>query len=153
MFTPIKPSIMKQGALVLLLLATACSNPQQHYNRFLKACNRVDIIVFNGGDTLFFDTADSTGIDILRRGISGQSQGMADTCAAQGYLRFRQDSTLLLQALFAVTPGTSDARCNYVAYSHEEASHVEGLGERARKLLGTVMQQAAKTPPTASPAQ
>lgn len=126
-------------AAVLLL---AC-NGQNTYNEFLRPCNRVDIVVYNGGDTLYFDTEDSTGVSILTNQISGTG-AVKDTCAAQGLLRFRQDSTVLLEAPFAVSAGNNNAACNYIAYTHDDASHVQGLSARARKLLHTVVQQAGE---------
>lgn len=136
---------MKWIAAPLLLLAIACTNQSRNgYNRFLQSCTRVDIIVYNGGDTLFFDTQDSTGIRILTNQITGNVNNVNDTCPAQGYLRFRQDSITLLQAPFAVTTGNNEAACNYVAYTRDNDSYVQGLSDRAKKLLGTVMQQAEK---------
>lgn len=138
----LQPPTMKWIAAPLLLLAFACTNQTRNgYNRFLQSCNRVDILVFNGGDTLFFDTQDSTGIRILASQITGNLNNVKDTCPAQGLLRFRQDSVMLLEAVFAVTPGKAEVACNYAAYTYDDASHVQGLSDRAKKLLGTVMQQ------------
>lgn len=129
---------MKPFAALCLLALASCAQPN-NYNRFLAASNRVDIIVFNGGDTLYFDTQDSTGIDILRSQVTGNTHDLKDTCSAQGFLRFRQDSTLLLEANFAVTPGKSDNNCNYIAYQHDDDTYVQPLSDRAKKLLGKVV--------------
>lgn len=130
---------MKPFAAVFLLLASACTQPN-NYNKFLDTTNRVDILVYNGGDTLFFDTQDSTGIDILRSQVNGNTNDVKDTCTAMGLLRFRQDSTVLLEAPFAVTPGKSGGNCNYITYAHDDDSYVQPLSERAQKLLGRVVQ-------------
>ena len=133
---------MKWIAVFLLLFIFACKS-QNTYNQFLQPCNRVDIVVYNGGDTLFFDTQDSTGIRILTDQVAGIDQNIKDTCTAQGRLRFRQDSTILLEAPFAVS-AQNNPSCNYIAYNHDDLGHVQGLSDRAKKLLGTVMQQAGK---------
>lgn len=135
---------MKVLYAVTALLLFACTQPENKYNEFLRACNRVDIVVYNGGDTLFFNTQDSTGIAILQSQISGNQNNVKDTCAALGLLRFHQDSTTLLEAPFAVSAGKNDANCNYVAYNHDDASHVQALSDRAKRLLNKVLQQAAK---------
>lgn len=134
---------MKCIAALFLFFFFSCAK-QNTYNRFLAPCNRVDIIVYNGGDTLFFDTQDSTGIQLLADQIDGSQNNITDTCAAQGVLRFRQDSTILLQAPFAVSAQKSETSCNYITYAYNDGSYVQGLSDRAKKLLGTVMQQAGK---------
>lgn len=139
----LQPLAMKWTAVFLLFFLFSCSR-QNTYNRFLSACNRVDIVVYNGGDTLHFDTQDSTGIRILADQVTGNNNNIKDTCAAQGRLRFRQDSTVLLEAPFAVTAGNNNQSCNYIAYDYNDASYVQGLSERAKKLLGTVMQRSGK---------
>lgn len=133
---------MKWILVFSMLFIFACKG-QNTYNHFLLPCNRVDIVVYNGGDTLFFDTQDSTGIRILTDQVTGNDQHINDTCAAQGRLRFRQDSTILLEAPFAVS-AQNNAACNYITYNHDDMGHVQGLSDRAKKLLGTVVQQAGK---------
>lgn len=133
--------------LLSLIVLTACNNSQDGYNQFLKDCDRVDIVVYNGGDTLFFDTRDSTGIHLLAAQVSGRQNNLSDTCPAQGMLRFRQDSTVLQEGTFAVTAGKGAGNCDYLAYARDGESYVQPLSERGKKLLQTVMLQAGKTSP------
>lgn len=130
---------MKPIAAACLLLASACTQPN-NYNKFLDTTNRVDILVYNGGDTLYFDTQDSTGIALLRSQVNGNTNDVKDTCSALGLLRFRQDSTILLEAPFAVTPGKKEHNCNYITYAYDGDSYVQPLSERAQNLLGRVVQ-------------
>lgn len=107
------------------------------YNKFLKPANKVQIVVFNGGDSLYFDTQDSTGIDILVAQVSGNPDPYKDTCASEGYLRYMHDSTLLLQARFAA----GSKKCQYLSYQNDGYAYTHRLSERAANLLHKVVQQ------------
>lgn len=136
---------MRRITVVALLLAACSGSAVNEYNKFLQPCNRVNIVVFNGGDTLHFDTQDSTGIEILTGLISGDNSAtLKDTCAAQGRLQYMQDSVQLFSAAFAVTPASNDEGCNYIAYADDDNRYTHVLSARAKKLLGTVLQQAGE---------
>lgn len=135
-----KPSTMKWIPIAALLLLGCGLERGSGYNKFLQNCNKIQIVVFNGGDSLFFDTNDSTGVQILVNQITGNSNPLKDTCTSEGYLRYLQDSTQLLQARFsAASPG-----CRYISYQHDGYSFSHNLSDRASNLLKTVLDQGAK---------
>lgn len=121
----------------LLLLAGSCKKGDG-YNKFLETCNIVQIVVYNGGDSLHFDTKDTTGVKLLANQVSGNTNTLKDTCAAEGVMRYLKDSTLLLEARFAA------ADCQYLTYTHGGYTYVHRLTERGENLLQTIMQEAKK---------
>lgn len=127
---------MKWIPMAALLLLGCGMERGSGYNKFLAPANAVQIVVFNGGDTLYFDTKDTTGVQILVDQVTGNSNPYKDTCAAEGYLRYMNDSTLLLQARF------SAKGCRYIAYQNDGYSFAHRLNERAANLLQKVVQQA-----------
>lgn len=132
-----KPFTMKWIPIAALLLLGCGMERGNGYNKFLDPCNKVQIVVFNGGDSLFFDTQDSTGIEILSAQVSGNPDPYKDTCAAEGYLRYLRDSTVLLEARFAASPNS----CRYIAYQNDGYAFAHRLSERATNLLQKVVQQ------------
>jgi hypothetical protein len=131
---------MKWLLTATLLLLLSCKQQRNGYNQFLANSDRVDIVVFNGGDTLFYDTKDSTGLRILKNVITGNPNVLKDTCVAQGYLRYRQGETLLFQARFAA----GNDSCNHVSYADDDNSYIHPLSDRANKLLNKILKTAGK---------
>jgi hypothetical protein len=120
----------------LLLLLQACTNTNQQKEPFkslLAGCDSIDIVFYDGGDSMHYNTKDSLGLVRLSETITGKSEMVSDTCRLNGELRYFKQAQLVFTSQFA--EDSSIKNCNYVTYRYNGAVYKHRPTERVKKLL------------------
>jgi hypothetical protein len=134
---------------VLMLLLQSCQSDTQKepFKTLLKDCDQVDIVYYNGGDSLFFNTRDSAGVKILTHSISGDK--ITQACPPTGELRYKVKDQTVLTAQFSTTKSSNKEKCDVVSYQLNAVPYTDPLPEKAVILLNEVYKQGQKPqPPT-----
>lgn len=123
--------------LVGIIFLQSCSSETQKepFASMVKPCDQVNIVLYNGGDSLFFETKDSNGIEILTQLLSGKTESLKDTCSVVGEFRYLTNKNTFYTAPFALDSLKNSATCNYVSYSFGNQQYKHRLTERAENLL------------------
>ncbi|MEI6949173.1 hypothetical protein V9K67_18460 [Paraflavisolibacter sp. H34] len=146
----IRPGI----AVLAALLFQACESSQpEPFASLLKPCDQVDIVLYNGGDTLTFNTKDTTGVEIFVKLIHGGTKSAADGCSPTGELRYLAQGHPLLTAPFAAPEGSGKKDCNFVTYEAGQVKYRHPLTERAHNILKQVYQAPQPPKPQLAPPQ
>lgn len=123
--------------LCLFVILQSCSSSQQKepFASLFKPCDQVNIVFYNNGDSLRFETKDVNGIKILTQLISGNKETLADTCGAKGDLIYLSKGQSFYTTQFAFYTTKGKTSCNYVMYNYQNTSYKHRLTERAENLL------------------
>lgn len=126
--------------LILSLFLVSCSGDQQKepFATLFKNCDQVNIVFYNHGDSLHFETKDANGIKIFSQLISGDKSTVKDTCAAVGDLVYLFKGQTFYTAHFALDSTKTSAKCNYVTYNYQNVAYKHRLTDRAENLLRQV---------------
>jgi hypothetical protein len=135
--------------ILLGALLQACSSEQQKepFKSFLANVNKAKIVLYNGGDSLNFETADPNGLVILKRLINGNNNTAKDTCQPVGEIQYVAQDQQIMQAQFSLAEANG---CNYVRYVHNNQQYQHKLTSRAENILKQVKQAASVPPKPAS---
>ena len=123
--------------LAILSVIQSCSNGTQQSEPFktmLANCDEVNIIFYNDGDTIKFDTNDSLGVKVLSESVSGNTETIKDACPPAGQLFYRANGDTLFRAEFAVSNVSTD-QCDYISYTHQGKIYKNKLHHKAHQLL------------------
>jgi hypothetical protein len=132
---------------LLLLFFQSCESRQpEPFASMLKSCDQVDIVLYNGGDTLTYNTKDSTGVKIFVQAISGGTKPPAEACAPVGELRYKSKEQPLMTARFATPESSGKQGCNFVTYGAGGVTYQHLLTDRAHNLLKQLHDQTQGQP-------
>ena len=123
--------------LFLFIIFQACNSNQQKepFASLFKNCDQVNIIFYNNGDSLHFETKDVNGIKILTQLISGKKETIGDTCSAKGDLVYLSKGQPFYTAQFALNTASNAVGCNYASYNYQNTAYKHRLTERAENIL------------------
>lgn len=133
-------------AVSLLYSCDLGNTPKEPFQSLLANCNQVKIIFFNKGDTLHFETKDSTGIHILTHLSEEHTKEATSDCPVTGELRYFNENDTLLTAQFSTEASGSRQDCNHVTYYLSPEYYTHQMNDRAIKLLNEIFRQSLNTP-------
>ncbi len=134
---------MLRLSILLLTLAAAVScnttaTQKEPFKTMLKGCNQVDIVFYNKGDTINYQTKDSAGIAILANSVLGINESVTNMCAPVGELRFKVHGQDTLTAQFATSHTKEKNKCSYITYALNGNKYLQKLTERADRVLNEI---------------
>ena len=121
----------------LLLFLQSCSSDKQKepFASLFKNCDQVNIVFYNHGDSLHFETKDANGVKIFTHLVSGNKEAVRDTCGANGDLIYLAKGQPFYTVQFALNATNSVAKCNYVQYNYQNTAYKHRLTEDAENIL------------------
>lgn len=110
----------------------------------IKGTDRIDIVFYNNGDSLNFQTKDPKGFEILIGQISGKKSDSKNNCNTIGELRYFVKEQLVYTAGFAIDTANKNGGCNFVSYDWQNNKYKHALTERGENMLQKIYASAKK---------
>ena len=114
---------------------------KEPFNSLLKNCNAVNVVLYNNGDTVDYETKDTAGIRILVQSVTGANEEIPAVCQPLGEIRYKSNDSTIFNARFSTIDSSKNDNCDFITYDYQSASYKHKLSRKAVMLLSTVRKQ------------
>ena len=127
---------------LIIVLIQSCKSKQDKIGSFkslLQNCDLVDIIYYNGTDTLIYHASDTSEIQVLTKLISVTNETIGDSCKPSGQLQYKKAGQTIIIAEFSTSNSNDSVSCDYITYSLRHDNYKHRLTYNAGMFIDEVL--------------